>query len=55
MKKKKIAKMHKIRVGCFFRFTHARKNLTTCQQDVFANRLVASLPTSCNNAIILSS
>jgi hypothetical protein len=33
----------------------SRKNLTTCQQDVFAKGLVASLLTSYNNAIILSS
>jgi hypothetical protein len=36
---------------------YTRKNLTTCQQDVFAivrNRLVASLTISCNNVVISS-
>ena len=33
----------------------SRKNFTTCQQDVFEKGLVASLLTSYNNAIILSS
>ena len=38
------------------RFYVCSKNLTTCQQDVHVrNRLVASLSTSCNNAVILSS
>ena len=34
---------------------YTRKNLTTCQQHVFATTFVASLSTSCNNAVILSS
>jgi hypothetical protein len=31
-------------------WNYTRTNLTTCQQDLFA-RLVASLSTSCNNAV----
>jgi hypothetical protein len=36
---------------------HTRKNLTTCHQEERSvrNRLVASLSTSCNNAVISSS
>ena len=34
-------------------YIHTYKNLTTCEQDVFAcNRLLASLSTNCNNAVI---
>jgi hypothetical protein len=40
-----------------YELNYRRKNLTTCQQDVFATGwyFVASLSTSCNNAVILSS
>jgi hypothetical protein len=48
----RFRRLHRSAMG---RWVYTRKSLATCQQDVFATGFVASLSTSCNNAVILSS